>query len=348
MNFQAKVVIIIVGFRNEGDIVGCLQALAGVVQRSACEIFIAENGGAQAMNALIAALEADKALCQATPDQDLPIESTRIVRRRLFELVASDGERSALVHLAEMAENFGYAGAINAWLEPLLQAPGWEGAWILNPDTQPAPTALAELVAYAALRAKGMVGSCIIETACPDCVHSRGLAWRKFVAKPLAVGFHAPLPEPDLDDVDTLLDSPHGASIYVTRDLITRIGLMDERYFLYFEDLEWGCRAKRIGSVGYAHRSIVFHKGGTTIGSGRSPLAAYLEIRNRILFVREYHPAWVPWTIVMQTVHIFRYGALHQMLAGLRGCVAGVLGETGRPDNMLDAHRPPSGRGSLR
>jgi hypothetical protein len=118
---------------------------------------------------------------------------------------------------------------------------------------------------------------------------------------------------------------------------------MDERYFLYFEDLEWGYRAKNVGGVGYAHRSVVPHTGGTTIGTSGSratlsPLAVYLEVRNRILFVRDKHPAWLPWTIVMQVVHLATFGAVgafKNMVVGFQGLVAGILGEVGRPDRIL-------------
>jgi hypothetical protein len=40
------------------------------------------------------------------------------------------------------------------------------------------------------------------------------------------------------------LGSPSGVSIYVTRQCLERSGFMDERYFLYFEELDWGYRAK--------------------------------------------------------------------------------------------------------
>jgi GT2 family glycosyltransferase len=135
------------------------------------------------------------------------------------------------------------------------------------------------------------------------------------------------------------LDSPSGASLYATREAIERIGVMDERYFLYFEDLEWGCRAKREGRVGYAHRSIVVHKGGTTIGSAarrkdRSALSVYLSSRNAILFVKDYYPAWLPWTVVMQCVHIGAFalaGSFRNVTASFRGLAAGLASEIGKP-----------------
>jgi peptidoglycan/xylan/chitin deacetylase (PgdA/CDA1 family) len=164
----------------------------------------------------------------------------------------------------------------------------------------------------------------------------------------LAVDYYAPInPAPDPDDIEARLDAPSGASVYVTRDLIEKIGLMDERYFLYFEDLEWGWRAKQVGKIGYAQLSVVPHKGGTTIGTGRSPLSAYLESRNRIHFVRDNYPTWMAWTIFMQIIHAAAYGALGKpknMMLAFQGLVAGILGEIGRPDRILNADRTSSAK----
>jgi hypothetical protein len=93
------------------------------------------------------------------------------------------------------------------------------------------------------------------------------------------------------------------------------------------------------------------HKGGTTIGTAGSraklsALAVYLEIRNRIVFVRNRYPAWLPWTILMQIVHVGAFGAVgafENLTAGIQGLVAGISGEVGRPDRILKAHKRRSG-----
>ena len=246
-----------------------------------------------------------------------------------------------------MPENLGYAGAINALLRPLLQTSGWQAVWILNPDTEPAPSALFELADYARKHQRGMVGSRVIGAAQPEHGHICGLSWRKITARTVAVdALRQSVANHARIDVNACLDAPDGASIYVTRSLIERIGLMDERYFLYFEDLEWGIRAKKLDELGYAYRSVVQHKGGTTTGSastraGRSKFVVYMEFRNRIIFVRQRHSAWLPWTVLMQAIHMATYlaaGSFTNMLAAGRGVLAGLRGEIGRPDNMLAAH----------
>jgi N-acetylglucosaminyl-diphospho-decaprenol L-rhamnosyltransferase len=346
MPVTEAVVVLIVGFRNAGDIRNCVRALAETAGAPGFEVFIAENGGPAAMDELIRALSGDGNPCRLAADDAVATDPRVVRRRQRLQWNRPDGSLRMWISIAETWENLGYAGGVNAWLRPLLGVPGWHGAWILNPDAEPAPRALAELVALAATRRKGMVGSRLLPHADSPRIHSRGLAWRKLIAKTAAVDHHAPCAQPvDLDDVERRLDAPSGASLFVTRAMIEAIGLMDERYFLYFEDLEWGLRAKRLGGVGYAHASVVPHVGGSTTriqNKRRDPsdLSVYLEFRNRIVFVRSRCPAWLPWTVFMQVLHalsLARPRGFRRLSPAMRGLLAGIRGEVGRPDRMLAA-----------
>lgn len=337
----AAIPILIVAYRNADDMVACLAALRHARTSPAFEVFVCENGGPEAYKNLFAALTTENGPCQDTEHEEV-LETPLLLTRHVLRL--KGGTDAPLVHLGEATENLGYAGGVNAWLRPLLALSGWPAVWILNPDSQPAPDALLELAAYADRWGKAMVGSRLVPTAQPDSVHSRGLAWCKGRAVTRSVDLRAPGDfEPDPQDVDQRIDSPVGASMYVTRACIERIGLMDERYFLLFEDLEWGLRAKRHFGVGYAHRSIVVHAGGTTMGSAnhtahQSALSVYLEFRNSILFVREKFPIWLPWTIMVQLTRILVRSRAYppgNLSAALRGIAAGLRGHSGRPNLVL-------------
>ena len=188
-----------------------------------------------------------------------------------------------------------------------------------------------------------MVGSLIVRPDGQAVVAMRGLRWQKWMGRSTSVGREeAASVEPDATAVETEMTAPSGASMYVTRSLIERIGLMYDPYFLYCEDLEWGARAKKIGELGYAHESVVLHKHGTTIGSSgdkadRSLLSVYLSARNAVLFARRNFPAFVLPALAMQVVQAARYlpaGSPENFRTALQGIVAGYRGETGRPDPM--------------
>jgi GT2 family glycosyltransferase len=113
---------------------------------------------------------------------------------------------------------------------------------------------------------------------------------------------------------------------------------MEDSYFLFFEDLDWGARAKKFG-LGYASDSIVAHRGGTTTGSsgtlrGLSKLSVYLEHRNAIHFVRKYRPWTLPIRVVVSLLYALRFlahGAPGNSVATLEGLFAGLRGEIGQP-----------------
>jgi N-acetylglucosaminyl-diphospho-decaprenol L-rhamnosyltransferase len=338
--------VLIVTFRNVQDVLSCVHAVARLRTAVPPAVFVCENGGKDAFRSLIDLLTGPGGGCveDGTATQ---ITDARFTDTVTLRAVCDGTAASITIHAGCAEDNLGYAGGVNAWLRPLSMIAGWRGAWILNPDTEPEPAALQELILFAEQNGKGMVGSRLTTRSRPDLVHCRGLAWNSVRAATRSVDMFLPtavcLPPAEQD---SRLDSPSGASIYITRTCLDRIGLMDERYFLYFEDLDWGLRAKKSCGVGYAHRSIVLHTGGTTIGTAtsrrnQSPLAVYLDFRNRLLFVRQHFAVWMPWTVLVALADLGLYlgtGRRQTMVAAIRGLYAGLLGRTGRPDAMIRAH----------
>ncbi len=335
-----EVPIVIVGFRNPRDVVTCLKAIG--MQRGApkFQVLVCENGGSSAFAALeTAVLETEEHGPGAAETVDPPPgEFVRVRRLRLAGFEAP-------VVIGEARENLGYAGGANAWIRPFLAEKGWTAVWILNPDTLPEPDALAALVDYAKTRSKGMIGSRLMMPGRSDVAWSRGLKWNKWSVKLTALDILAPIsPAPDPGDVETRMDSPTGCSMYVTRECIERVGLMDETFFLYWEETDWGVRAKPTCGVGYAHNSVVSHVGGTTTGAvskraERSALAVYLPYRNQLHFVRRHHPGWFAWTVFvsfLRTGQFLAVGSKSNFIAAVQGLAAGLRGETGRPDHLIE------------
>jgi GT2 family glycosyltransferase len=244
------------------------------------------------------------------------------------------------VFIAEAKENFGFAGGVNTWIRLFLPEEGWTGVWILNPDTWPDPDALAELAAFAEGRRKGMVSSRIMIPGRDRINSSRGLKWDKLRARTIGVDIFAPVdPPPDPDDVERRMDSPTGVSLYVTKECIDKIGLMDESYFLYFEEFDWGLLAKAQCGIGYAHNSIVPHVSGSSTGAvrnkkERSQLFVYLNYRNKIHFVRRHYRGWLIWTVLVSFLRTSEYlliGSTSNFISAIKGIIAGLRGETGPP-----------------
>lgn len=150
--------------------------------------------------------------------------------------------------------------------------------WLLNPDAQVRPGALRELVAFLELHPQvGIVGSSLED--------EDGTLWPHAFRFPsiwseLATGLRLSAVAALLKSRTTLLrmgdhaervDWLPGASMMVRREVFDAVGLMDEGYFLYFEETDFCLQAARAGwPCWYVPQSRVMHIAGQSTGvSGR-------------------------------------------------------------------------------
>ncbi len=80
-----------------------------------------------------------------------------------------------------------------------------------------------------------------------------------------------------------------GACLLISTRLIKKMGKLDDIYFAYYEDTEWGYRARKFGYESYVvPDSIIYHKKSASTGSGGkkrfSDLPAYYLARNGLIF----------------------------------------------------------------
>jgi N-acetylglucosaminyl-diphospho-decaprenol L-rhamnosyltransferase len=325
--------VIIVSYRGPEDVVECLHALDQMRGHNGFGVFIVENAGHDAWSSLVDAVAVEFEE-KATDASSGGMAQRRHLNRRDFLLPAS----RAKVAIAEAEANLGYGGGINSWLEQDELKAGWSGYWILNPDTTPEPEALLALTSACAESGAGMAGSVIVDYAQHNSVLLRGMRWRRWRGDVCSIdrglARTSPMAEPDGE-----IDAPSGASIYVTRKCLDAIGPMSEEYFLYFEDLDWGMRAKMAGLLCRADGSFVPHKHGRSVGSAkrrgdRSPLSVYLDARNALIFTRRMQPSLLPVTVarsVLKVVEFFAVGSHKNGMSAASGLIAGLKGETGRP-----------------
>lgn len=97
-----------------------------------------------------------------------------------------------------------------------------------------------------------------------------------------AIGFG----ETNYTDYNTVIETPylHGAALLLKRQVIERIGLMPEIFFLYYEELDWCESMTRADyKLLYVPSCTIYHKESQSTGQ-ESPLRTYYLTRNRLLF----------------------------------------------------------------
>ncbi len=80
----------------------------------------------------------------------------------------------------------------------------------------------------------------------------------------------------------------HGAAMMVRREVIEKVGAMDESFFLYYEEIDWSERIKAAGyQIWYFPQAFIIHKESTSIGNESSSKKYYMT-RNRLLFALKH------------------------------------------------------------
>jgi len=84
------------------------------------------------------------------------------------------------------------------------------------------------------------------------------------------------------------VDFVSGCAMMVKKEVFKKIGLLDERYFLYLEDLDFCHRVAKSGfKILFDPKAIVWHKNAGSSASG-SKLQEYYITRNRLLFGQKH------------------------------------------------------------
>jgi len=189
------------------------------------------------------------------------------------------------VTLIETGENLGYAGGNNVGLRYAM-AQGADYALLLNNDTVVDPTFLRILMdAAEADPTVGIAGPTIYYHERPDVIWSAGGAidWQR--GSTWMVG----LDERDEGQFGTeprTVDFITGCAILVRRTVMEQVGLLDERFFAYYEETEWCVRAARAGyKILHVPLARMWHKISPSARAD-SPLVHYYMTRNRLLFLK--------------------------------------------------------------
>jgi GT2 family glycosyltransferase len=187
-------------------------------------------------------------------------------------------ERFPDVQLIESPSNLGFAGGVNR----LLEATSADFAFLLNTDARPEPGAIGLLRDYLRTHPKvAAVGPLLVtQTGTPLGCHDRfPTLLTELIA--LAGRHRVPVHERVRDDVDWI----GGASMMLASGAVRDVGLLDESYFMYYEETDWCHRARQRGwQIACLPDARVTHFVG---GSGGVARRAQLS-RSRIRFQRRY------------------------------------------------------------
>lgn len=260
------VYVIVLNWNGSADTIGCLESIAAL------------KGG------LPTVVVCDNA---STDDSWLKLQSY------------VKAQRSLEIQLVQTGANLGFAGGNNVGLRLALEDPEMEFVWVLNNDTEVAPEALSALLGYMIEHPQvGICGSTLLYADEPGLIQAVGGRYNAWLGTSKHVLGHQKYNRTMCESIDPVsFDYVVGASMFVRRTVVERIGLLSEDYFLYCEEIDWATRMKRKlpdMKLGYAPASLVYHKEGASTGANDrqektySYFADYFFITSRIKFARKF------------------------------------------------------------
>ena len=236
-----------------------------------------------------------------------------------------DGLSGTTVELHRAGGNLGFAAGVNVGLRAALGDRECDLFWVLNPDATVTPATPFALADEASRMGRfAVIGTRVLYAERPDVVQTDGGRLHALACTGVGVNIGARAAETPLPDPASLAYIA-GVSMLVSREFVETAGLMPERWFLYYEEIDWQL-ARGDLPLGIAPQALVLHSAGASIGSGgvhkrASPLSVYFMARNLLPFVRRHAPAKLPFAYLMAYYKLVRQWGLDRanLAAMLRG-----------------------------
>jgi N-acetylglucosaminyl-diphospho-decaprenol L-rhamnosyltransferase len=243
-------------------------------------------------------------------------EGVKLARVTVIDNASTDGSAANLDDLnlpltvVRNRTNIGFAAACNQG------AAGSTARYLLflNPDTRVFPETLAVVAEFMDSEQAAHIGICgaqvLLPSGAPAIACARFPTLRVVFGKMTRLGVVLPrvFPSHHLTPAETresrFVDQVIGAFFLVRRELFTRLGGFDTRFFLYYEEVDFARRALQLGFRSYfLSEARVIHSGSISAGQVRD-LRLYHSLRSRHLYAQQHWPRWQSSVLALVTVAI--------------------------------------------
>lgn len=242
------VAIILVNYNGAEDTIDCIESLSKI-QDIDCEVIVVDN--------------------HSTNDSIVKLQEAK--KEYAFQLI-------------EAKENAGFSAGNNIGLRYARQK---NAAYylLLNNDTIVEPDFLSNLLTGFNENSEcGLTTGKILYYSNPNVIWYAGGAINMQTARTE----HYLFGKIDKGDDNTLqkVTFASGCCMCLSRDLLDKVGYLNEDYFLYEEDAEYCCRIMQAGfSIIYVPKAVIYHKVSASTGAG-SVFSQYYTIRNKYNLIR--------------------------------------------------------------
>jgi GT2 family glycosyltransferase len=242
------------------------------------------------------------------------------------------------IFIKHMAKNFGFAYACN------VGSVASQATYLLflNPDAELLGGGLKKAIDFMQSPEAVNIGICGVRLIDENGHTQRHCAhfptWRTYLGQVMGLQHFLPrqFPPHFMIEFDHLssreVDQVIGAFFLVRREVFEKLGGFDERFFVYFEELDFSLRARQAGwRTWYLAEAVAFHKGGGTSEQVKAHRLFY-SLRSRMLYAFKHFSPPAAWAVVAITMCIEPLSRLARAL--LRRSTQ-EIGDTWRGYTML-------------
>lgn len=223
-------------------------------------------------------------------------------------------------------DNTGFSGGYNIGMKEALKR-GAEYILIVNNDTLADPDLITNLI-------KAFDEDPKIGLTVPKIYFAKGHEFHKARYKKEELGKvfwfaggdtdwdnvitkHRGVDEVDHGQYDTMEPTAFatGCCMMFKREVLEKVGLLDDTYFLYYEDADLNERIKRAGyKIYYVPKALLIHVNAASTGGAGSTLQDYFITRNRMIFGMTYAPLRTKIALARESLRLLRSGRPFQKL----------------------------------
>ncbi len=190
------------------------------------------------------------------------------------------------LELIRLDNNYGFSYANNVGMRRALKW-GADHVLLLNNDTEIKPDMLLRLQECAQRHPDSMIVPKIYYSDDRKRIWSAGGAVSSVVRKVRHIGINE-IDEGQYDE-ERKIGFATGCCLWIPAEVLKRAGMLDERFFLYYEDTEYSFRLHKLGiAIYYCPEAVMYHKVGASSKGAGSALCAYYIARNWLLCNRQH------------------------------------------------------------
>lgn len=290
-----KAYIILVNHKGWVDTIECLESILKLTHESVQTIIVDNSPTKESINQLKYWAKGKNGIKVSTsfplivhPPEPKPISLT-CTSQEESEKQFYDQD----VIVIRSNNNSGFSAANNIGLRYALRRNDFDYCWILNNDTVVEKNSLSNQIneiENSKQNRIGILGSKLLFYHKPEEIQAIGGSFNTFsyTTKHIGTGDSVGLKKQQCLKIDYVV----GASMLVSKEFLKDVGLMNEDFFLFYEELDWAFRAKKKGwNLDWCETSLVYHKEGASIGSSSSPrvksmFSDYTSFKSRKVFFK--------------------------------------------------------------